>query len=459
VRWPTPSLDSLARAALCAVFDRPWHQAHLSDAALCRGEAGLLKVVGHASGLDPMGLGALAVVNKRRKKAVDQRVQPARPATDVGLRRSDGFRPDVQALRALAIGLVVLNHLWPNQFPGGYVGVDVFFVISGFLISSHLIREVDGTGRIQLARFYARRVRRLLPAAFLVLVFAVIGAYLVVPRPQWNGYASEVMASALYWQNWLLATDPAGHAQFTAVTSYWSLSVEEQFYLCWPLLLLALFAIKSRRARFVGMATVGAASLVLSIYLTHVAQHFAYLATPVRVWEFAIGALIALGAKFALPAVAANLASLAGVVAVVGSALLLGPHSEFPGAVALIPAVGTGLIIAAGTRPIRQWHNPVSSSAPVQLLGDISYSLYLWHWPLIVLAMFAFPGAVVAGTLTVPLRLAILAISLVLAYLSKRLVEDPMRSWRRLAGSVRLTFTGMVVGMVAVCALAAGILL
>ena len=304
-------------------------------------------------------------------------------------------------------------------------------------------------------------MRRLLPlTAFLVLVFAVIAAYLIVPSTQWTGYAHEVMASALYWQNWLLAAEPAGHAQYTAVTSYWSLSVEEQFYLCWPVLLLSLFMIRSRRVRFAGMAIVGIASLVLSIYLTHVAQHFAYLATPVRVWEFAIGALIALSGAFALPAIAANLASLLGVAAVVGSALLLGPQSEFPGSVALVPAVGTGLIIAAGTQPGRQWHTVLSSSAPVQFLGDVSYSLYLWHWPLIVLAPFVFPGAVSAtGTLALPLLLGILVVSIVLAYLSKRLVEDPVRTWHRLAGSVRLTFAGMVAGMLVVCAMAAVILL
>ncbi len=376
--------------------------------------------------------------------------------------KSGAFRPDIQALRALAVGLVVLNHLWPTQLTGGYVGVDVFFVISGFLISSHLIREIARTGRIRLTKFYARRIRRLLPAAFLVLVFVVVAAYFLIPYPRWETNAQEVVASATYWENWLLAAKSVDYSQLTAAASltqhYWSLSVEEQFYLFWPLLLLLLFKIPVRRARITGIAIVALASLGFSVYFTHVSKSQAYFVTPVRVWEFAIGAMVALGgAKFALPRIAANVASLLGVIAIVGSAVLFDDQTAFPGATALIPAVGTGLVIAAGTAARRQWHTAASGSRPVQFLGNISYSLYLWHWPLIVLAPFAFPGALAAGALTLPLRLGILAVSLVLAYLSKRLVEDPARSLPPLAGSVRLTFTGMVAGMVAVAVVAGGL--
>ncbi|HEX3650529.1 MAG TPA: acyltransferase family protein [Pseudonocardiaceae bacterium] len=391
------------------------------------------------------------------------RLRPAAAARRVApARRSDAFRPDIQALRALAVGLVVLNHLWPTRLTGGYVGVDVFFVISGFLISSHLIREIATTGRIRLTRFYARRIRRLLPAAFLVLVFVIVAAYFLIPYPRWESNAQEVLASATYWENWLLAAKSVDYSQLTAAASltqhYWSLSVEEQFYLFWPLLLLLLFKIRLRRARIIGIAVVAAASLAFSVYFTAVAKSQAYFVTPVRVWEFAIGAAIGLGgAKFVLPRVAANLASLAGVVAIVAAALVFDDQTAFPGATALVPAVGTGLVIAAGTDPRRQWHTPLSSWTPVQFLGNISYSLYLWHWPLIVLAPFAFPGALVAGALTGQLRLGVLGASLVLAYLSKRLVEDPVRTLPTLAGSVRLTFTGMLAGMVAVAVVAGGL--
>jgi len=377
-----------------------------------------------------------------------------------GKRGPVGFRPDVQALRALAVSVTVVNHLWPNSpLTGGYVGVDVFFVISGFLISSQLIREIDGTGHLRLAQFYARRVRRLLPAAFLVLLFVAIAAYVFVPRTHWPAYGREVSASALYWQNWLVATKPADPTLFTALQHYWSLSVEEQFYLCWPLLLLLLFKI-SPKFRFTGIAVVGLASLAYSVYLTGANQYMAYLITPVRVWELALGAVVAMaGTKLELPRIAANLASLAGLAAIVFAVLVFNDYSEFPGALALVPAVGAALVIVGGTNPNRQWHSPVTSSAPVQLVGDLSYSLYLWHWPLIVLTPYAFPAAVAGGKLSTPTSLAIVAASLVLAYLSKRFVEDPIRFWPPLVRNLRLTFAGMVAGIVVVCAVASGLLL
>ncbi len=377
-----------------------------------------------------------------------------------GKRGPGGFRPDVQAMRALAVSVTIVNHLWPGSpLTGGYVGVDIFFVISGFLISSQLIREIDGTGRLQLARFYARRVRRLLPAAFLVLVFVATAAYLFVPRPQWSAYGREITASALYWQNWLVATKPGDPTLFTAVQHYWSLSVEEQFYLCWPLLLLVLFKI-SPKIRFTGIAVVGLASLAFSVYLTGANQYMAYLITPVRVWELALGSVVAMaGTKLELPRIAANLVSLTGVAAMVFAVMVFGAHSEFPGVLALVPAVGAALVIVGGTSPHRQWHTPVTSSAPVQLVGNLSYSLYLWHWPLIVLVPYAFPGAAAGGTLSTPVGLAIVAASLALAYLSKRLVEDPIRFWPPLVRNPRLTFIGMVAGIVVVCAVASGLLL
>lgn len=363
-----------------------------------------------------------------------------------------GFRPDIQALRALAVGIVVLNHLWPTRVTGGYVGVDVFFVISGYLISSHLIREIDGTGRIRIARFYARRVRRLLPAAFLVLAAVVAATFLLVPHARWDAYGHEVMAGALYWENWLLTAEfwshPVDFTQFTAVTSYWSLSVEEQFYLCWPLLLLLLFRMRSPRARVAGVTAVGLVSLAGCVYLTAVNKGPAYYVTPVRVWEFVIGTLIALGgARLVLPRAVAETASLLGFAAILGSTVLFSGTTEFPGAMALLPTLGTGLVIAAGVGPGRRWHTALTSSAPVQLLGDISYSLYLWHWPLVVLVPFTMPG----GVLTLPARLGIVVASLILAYLSKRLVEDSVRTWPRLVGSVRLTLICMAAGMAAVC--------
>ncbi|MEC3980194.1 acyltransferase family protein [Amycolatopsis sp. H20-H5] len=388
----------------------------------------------------------------------------AGPASVVPARSSPkGFRTDIQALRAVAVLAVVLNHLWPSRLTGGYVGVDVFFVISGFLISSHIGREISRTGRVRLGRFYARRIRRLLPAAFVVLLFGLVAAYFLLPFPRWEASAHEAFASALYWENWLLAIRSVDYSALNDSASvsqhYWSLSVEEQFYLLWPILLLGLFKIRRTRAQLVGIAVIGMASLAFSAYFTAISKSQAYFVTPVRVWEFALGALIGLaGTKVALPRVASGLASLAGLAMILGSALLFDPLTEFPGYLALVPAVGTGLVIVAGTSQQRQWHTALSASAPVQLLGGVSYSLYLWHWPLIVLAPFALSRAFGSdGVLSFGQRAGVLALSFVLAYLSKVLVEDRGMSWSRLVNSTRLTFAGMVAGMVAVSLVAGGL--
>ncbi|MDQ3577890.1 MAG: acyltransferase [Actinomycetota bacterium] len=378
-------------------------------------------------------------------------------------RSPKAFRTDIQALRAIAVLAVVVNHLWPTSLTGGYVGVDVFFVISGFLISSHLDREILRTGRVRLGRFYARRVRRLLPAAILVLLVSLVAAYFLLPFPRWEANAHEALASALYWENWLLAINSVDYSALTSTASlaqhYWSLSVEEQFYLFWPLLLMLLFAIRGRRAQIVGIVGIGVASLAFSAYFTEVSKSQAYFFTPVRVWEFAIGALIALaGLKLALPRVVAAIAAFAGFAMVLTSAFVFDHHTPFPGLLALIPTVGTGLVIIAGTRSQRQWHTVVTASRPVQFLGDISYSLYLWHWPLIVLAPFVLADLLDGGRLGLVHQIVVLVVAVVLAYLSKVLVEDRGMTWKPLATSTKATFVAMVVGMVAVALLAGGLI-
>ena len=384
-----------------------------------------------------------------------------RPAGGAPARTSSrpGFRPDIQALRAVAVLAVVLNHLSADWLTGGYVGVDVFFVISGFLISSHLSKEIGTTGRVRLGRFYARRIRRLLPAALLVLGLSVAAAYFLLPYPRWEATAQEAAASAMYWENWLLAVKSvdysAANAQASLVQHYWSLSVEEQFYLVWPLLLLVLFLIRRRRAQVIGIAVVGAASLAFSVYYTDASPNEAYFVTQGRAWEFAAGALIALLAhRLVLPKVAAGITSFAGFAMIVASAVLYDHHTPFPGYHALLPVAGTALVIMSGLRPGRQWHSPVTGSWPVQFVGNVSYSLYLWHWPLILLAPFVLGDVLDAGTMTTPWLLAVLAVSLVLSYLSKVLVEDRGMALTR---STKLTFTAMVAG-VAVVAVAAHLL-
>ncbi|MDN4612031.1 acyltransferase family protein [Arthrobacter burdickii] len=347
-------------------------------------------------------------------------------------------RRDIQALRALAVSFVVVNHAAPDLLPGGYVGVDIFFVISGFLITKHLLGELERTGRIRFGSFYARRAARLLPAALVVSLVSLVTAWIVLPFSRWAGLAQETLAANLYVENWILALKSVDYSAQTesasTVQHYWSLSVEEQFYLVWPVLLVVTFTLARRqriRRRALLALVLGAAfilSLLLCIYMTLASRNAAYFVTPVRAWEFAAGSLIAVQAmrsRSALP----TRHSLAGIAQVLGYALILlsavgfSERTLFPGYFALIPVVGTVLVIVSGPASPYWSPNALLAARPVQLLGDISYSLYLWHWPMLLLV----PAAL--GRELRPIDMAFLLVgALVLAFTSKKLIEDPGRT-------------------------------
>ncbi|GAA1826338.1 acyltransferase family protein [Agromyces salentinus] len=392
---------------------------------------------------------------------------PARDAPSAGSispAAPRAFRPDIQALRAVAVSLVLLNHLWPLRVTGGYVGVDVFFVISGFLITSHLGRELFATGRVRLGAFYARRARRLLPAALLVLAFGAIATMLWVPMISWPRAATEIAASAFYVENWVLSALSVDYsAQNDAATvaqHYWSLSVEEQFYLIWPLaMMLAWMAARTasptrrRAAVALTLAGIGVISLVAGIWMTWSSPAQAYFVTFTRAWEFAAGALLALAAhRLRLPRAIAEIASLLGFALILASALLFDQLTPFPGVAALVPVLGTLLVIAAGGAAARLIHERVSSLRPVQWLGDVSYSVYLWHWPLIVILPF-----VLLRPMTTLDKVGVLLATLVLAWLTRRFVESPGQRWTWARSSARRTFGAMVAGMAAIAVLSGGI--
>ncbi|MEN1976037.1 acyltransferase family protein [Cellulomonas sp. P4] len=346
------------------------------------------------------------------------------------------FLPSIQALRAVAVSLVVVFHLWPSRLTGGYVGVDVFFVISGFLITDHLLRSAERGGGIRLGPFYARRVRRLLPAALLVLLVTAVATVVVVPRSLWEQFLTGVAASAVYAGNWLFAARSvdyfAADNADSPVQHYWSLGVEEQFYLVWPLLLLVLLAVAARvgvagrRVVLAGLVLLGSVSFVVSVWWTAADQVVAYYATPTHVWEFVAGGLVAvlgLGARRAARPVLAGVAMVAGVGLVVGSAVVLDGATAFPGWVAVVPVVGAVLVIAFGY-PQGSVVARVVELAPVQLVGRISYALYLWHWPVVVLAPY-----VLGRPLWWAEKLVVLAGLVPLAWATTRWVEDPVRRW------------------------------
>jgi peptidoglycan/LPS O-acetylase OafA/YrhL len=331
------------------------------------------------------------------------------------------IRPEIQALRALAVALVVVCHSWPHALPGGFIGVDVFFVISGFLITSLLLGEARRTGTVSIAGFWARRARRILPAALLVLAGTALATLLWVPQNHWEQFLTEVRASTFYIENWQLAhtaTDYFARAASvqSPVQHYWSLSAEEQFYLVWPILVLV-FA-RGRRSLVVAMSVLCAASLAYSIYDTHANPAAAYFVTPTRAWEFAAGGLLALLATTRRPPALRTAVTWAGLAAIGVAAVLYSPDTPFPGVAALVPVLGTVAVIWAAAP------NALLRARPVQFLGDISYSVYLWHWTLLILAPYALArDSLPRGAIWVILALTVLA-----AWASKVLVEDPVRS-------------------------------
>jgi peptidoglycan/LPS O-acetylase OafA/YrhL len=375
-----------------------------------------------------------------------------RTSSEPGRTRAHGLRPEIQALRALAVSLVVAWHLWPDDVPGGFVGVDVFFAISGFLITSLLLRELEATGRVSLRAFWARRARRILPAALTVIAACAGATALLVPVTEWQHFFGDFRASTLYVQNWHLAGAAVDyfHADDapSPVQHFWSLAVEEQFYLVWPLLVAGVGLLTRRRwALALVLGAVMVSSLVYSILHTAANPADAYFATTTRGWELGAGALLAfLPQRERSPAVARAVLSWAGLAAIVVAAFTYSTGTAFPGVAAALPVLGAVAVIRAGAPALRGAPTPLLSWTPLQKLGDVSYAVYLWHWPLIVLAPFA-----LGHELDTPTRLAIVMLTLLLSLLSKSIIEDPVRRSRVLtAHGGRLTFAAALAASVAV---------
>jgi peptidoglycan/LPS O-acetylase OafA/YrhL len=357
---------------------------------------------------------------------LDRRVAPAPPRITPG----EGFRPDIEGLRAVAILLVVLGHAGVAAAGGGYVGVDVFFVLSGFLITSLLLREVATAGRISIPRFYARRALRLLPASTLVLVCTLVAARLWLAPLLAGQYAHDAVAAAGYVSNLVFAHRGTDYLAADSAPSpfqhFWSLAVEEQFYLAWPLLIMAATAFGRRRLLGYALAVLGAASLILSITETHRSAPWAYFGTHTRAWELAAGALLAVNAEriARLPRRLARVLGWAGLIAILLAAVLYTDRTAYPGLFVVLPAAGAAAVIAGA--------NDALASRPMTALGRLSYGWYLWHWPVLIIAPVA-----LGISASVPQRLALAIGALGPAWLSLRLVENPIRYSRVLRSRAR----------------------
>jgi peptidoglycan/LPS O-acetylase OafA/YrhL len=372
------------------------------------------------------------------------------------------FLPEIQVLRAVAVLLVVIYHYWPGTLRGGYVGVDAFFVISGFLITSHLLREADRTGTVRLAAFYARRARRLLPASLLVLLFVALGTFLLLPSDLWTSTAQEETASGFYVQNlWLASqavTYSASNNVASPLTHYWSLSAEEQFYLVWPGLIIISCMVARRWLRGHTTRTVGftllavtVSSFLFSVWATPAYPSAAYFITPTRAWEFGLGGLVVLLMRTWAPAPGvARLLRWLGIVGLVVAAWTFSGSTAFPGYAAALPVVATAAVIVAGDTGRADPSDVVFRLHCVRWLGDVSYSVYLWHWPLFVFAPYLLNHA-----LTTPELLVLLLVCVVISGLSKRFVEDATRFWPRLKRSSRATLMAAGAGMVVIALVSA----
>ncbi|MEZ4344027.1 MAG: acyltransferase family protein [Nitrospirales bacterium] len=345
------------------------------------------------------------------------------------------IRHDIQGLRALAISMVLLFHAGFPFMTGGYIGVDVFFVISGFLITRMLVVEKEKTGCINLSAFYARRIRRLLPAASVALVVTALLIFALYSPLEQSQLIRSFFASVVYLSNvWFAyqSTDYLGdNVEIDPFLHTWSLSVEEQFYLFWPLLIL-LLPINNRKATnihplIILVGSVFLISAISSLFIGSISRPWAFFASPFRAWEFAMGGLAFCidHRKTVISALLSKALVSSGLSGILLAAFFYDKSTPFPDFYAFLPTLGTLLVLIGGRQS--NWFINLSKLPWIRGLGDISYSLYLWHWPLIAIPLS------IMGELSAYERLGCVCLSLILGTLSFRYIENPIRFNRPLS--------------------------
>ena len=362
-----------------------------------------------------------------------------------------GFRPDIEGLRAVAVIAVVLYHAGIPGFGGGFIGVDVFFVISGFLITGLLWREVATTNTVALGRFYGARARRLLPAAATVGIATALVVAVVLPPLQARSVFLDGIACALYAGNYRFAMHGTDYLASDLPPSpfqhYWSLGVEEQFYLVWPVLIIGTAWLVHRlRAGAAARATpyavvlvlVAAASLAAAVLWTRTSPAWAFFSLPTRAWELAAGGLVALSIHQwrRLPLLPATIVGWGGLALIVLTCTQLGPSTPYPGTAALLPVLGTALVIGAGPVTGGLGVGRVLCRPAMRAIGRVSYSWYLWHWPVLLLM-----PPLLGEPAGLPARLSATAVSGGLAVITLHLVENPGRFAAALRRSAKASLT------------------
>ena len=371
--------------------------------------------------------------------------EPSRDSTSQGLQYPIAFRPDIQALRALAVLLVVMFHAHIPWFHAGFLGVDVFFVISGYVITTVLLQERESKASTSLAGFYGRRIRRILPAATVVLIATLWAVY------HWLGVVSGVTNAtdakwvAAFMGNFHFASTGTqyltANAPPSAFQQYWSLAVEEQFYLVWPLLFMALVSfwprVSLQRKLIAGLAVIIASSLLWSVVETGQNQVWAFFSPLTRAWELALGAGLAVVAPYLRdrsPRFGMVLITL-GYLVIAGATWAFSESTPWPGSAVMVPVLATGAVIAGGTMRQSQGFGVVTRSTPVQWFGNTSYSLYLVHWPIIIIATeFA------VQPLSTRSNVLLVLSSIIVAAISYYVIENPIRRSQVLKRSTLATF-------------------
>ncbi|MCW2830189.1 MAG: acyltransferase [Aeromicrobium sp.] len=386
---------------------------------------------------------------------------PHRSAGTSSLTKADHgrtLRLDIEGMRTIAVGSVLVAHAGIVPLAGGFVGVDVFFVLSGFLITGLLAREVSRTGRVRIGNFWARRMKRLLPASATVLAFSALVTYVYLPVTQREAFGGDIVSAALYVVNWRLADRGVDYLAEdigqSPVQHYWSLAVEEQFYLVWPILMLAIGIIAAKRWKqgaFIALGLVTVASFVYSVQQTDSSPATAYFVSTTRVWELGIGALLALAATRVeqLPSVLRAVGGWVGIALIGYAVLFFDGSTTWPGVNALVPTVGAAMMIASGLGRTPGSPQRLLSLKPMVWIGGLSYSIYLWHWPLLVAAQAEHPDLRVRWTVLLMIA------SVIPAWLCHKLIENPVRfgepfkpTGRALAMGGALTVVGLATGLI-----------
>lgn len=367
--------------------------------------------------------------------AVKPHVDGLHPRRNTRNLEGSGYRPELQGLRALALWLVVLYHIWFGRVSGG---VDVFLFISAFLLTLSFTRKAESGSTLALFSYWARVFKRLVPAAAVVLIATAAGGFIFLPQDRWQEVITQVYASLFYVENWALASASVDyyaqdHSGASPLQHFWSLSVQGQIFILWPLIFLACVSVagamrlRLRRLLVLVFSAIFVSSLAFSIWQTAVNQTFAYFDTRTRLWEFALGSLVALAVPYLrFGKVPRVILGWTGVLAIVVCGFVIPVEQQFPGYLALWPTLAAAFVLVAGTSGSRFGVDRILGSRPIVKIGDMSYSLYLWHWPILVIYL-AWNGSVsadfVSGTL-------IILASVLLAALTSRYVEKPVREWR-----------------------------